>query len=74
MWQCSDKTWWPNFEPLQVANQVTQVAPPGGQICNQCKWLHLVAKTCKQMDETSNGGKVFYLQMAGGAIWWLNNI
>ena len=25
-------------------NEAMQVAPPGGQICNPCKWRHLVAK------------------------------
>ena len=30
-------TWWPNL-------QLMQVAPSGGQICNLCKWRHLVAK------------------------------
>ena len=29
--------WWPNMQPMQMA-------PSGGQICNQCKWCHLVAK------------------------------
>ena len=29
-------TWWPNFS-------IMQVAPTGGQICNLCKWHHLVA-------------------------------
>ena len=24
--------------------QLMQVAPSGGQICNECKWRHLVAK------------------------------
>ena len=33
----SDATWWPNLEPIQVA-------PPGRQISNFCKWCHLVAK------------------------------
>ena len=32
-----------------------QVAPSGGQICNQCKWRHLVAK---------------FGTNASGAIWW----
>ena len=27
---------WPNLELMQVA-------PSGGQICNSCKWCHLVA-------------------------------
>ena len=29
--------WWPKSELMQVA-------PSGGQICNLCKWRHLVAK------------------------------
>ena len=33
----SDASWWPNL-------QLTQVAPSGSQICNQCKWCNLVAK------------------------------
>ena len=37
MWQCSDITWWPSFEPMHVA-------PSGGRICNKCKWGHLVGK------------------------------
>ena len=35
--------------------QVIQVTQPGGQICNQCKWHHLVAK---------------FGTNAIGAIWW----
>ena len=42
--------WWLNLELMQVV-------PSGGQICNQCKWRHLVAKF-----ETN----------ASGAIWWPN--
>ena len=34
-----------------------QVVPSGGQICNQCKWRHLVAK---------------FGTNASGAIWWPN--
>ena len=34
-----------------------QVVPSGGQICNQCKWRHLVAK---------------FATYASGAIWWPN--
>ena len=30
-------SWWPNL-------QLMQVAPSGGQICNYCKWRHLVDK------------------------------
>ena len=41
---------WPNLQPMQVA-------PSGGQICDQCKWRHLVAK--------------FGINV-GGAIWWPN--
>ena len=37
MWQCSDATWWPNLEPMQVA-------PPDDQGLNQCKLCHLVAQ------------------------------
>jgi len=33
----SGATWWPSF-------QIMQVAPPGGQISNNCKWRHLEAK------------------------------
>ena len=33
----SGAIWWPNL-------QLMQVAPFGGQICNQCEWRHLVAK------------------------------
>ena len=32
----SGAIWWPNL-------QLMQVAPSCGQICNCCKWLHLVA-------------------------------
>ena len=32
----SGATWWPNL-------QLMQVAPSGGQICNLCKWCHVVA-------------------------------
>ena len=34
IWQCSDATWWPTLEPMQVA-------PPDDQILNKS---HLVAK------------------------------
>ena len=33
----SGAIWWPKLELMQVAQS-------GGQICNQCKWRHLVAK------------------------------
>ena len=73
--------------------QLMQVAPIGGQICNSCKWRHLVDnfatdasgaswwptlqsvqvapsgdQNVQTMDEASYGGKMFYLQMEGGAI------
>ena len=32
----SGAIWWSNL-------QLMQVAPSGGQICNRCKWCHLVA-------------------------------
>ena len=37
--------------------QLMQVAPSGGQICNLCKWRHLVAK---------------FVTDASGATWWPN--
>ena len=49
-------TWWPNIQliNIQLINtsgaiwwsivQLMQVVPSGGQICNWCKWCHLVAK------------------------------
>ena len=46
----SGAIWWPNLELMQAA-------PSGGQICNQCKWRHLVAK---------------FATNASGAIWWPN--
>ena len=58
--QC--KFWWLNL-------QLMHVAPSGDQLCNQCKKLHLVAKIYK----ASYGGKIWYLQMAGGAILWSNS-
>ena len=33
----SGAIWWPN-------SQLMEVTPSGGQICNLCKWRHLVAK------------------------------
>ena len=33
----TDAIWWSHL-------QLMQVVPSGGQICNLCKWLHLVAK------------------------------
>ena len=33
----SGAIWWPNL-------QLMQVVPSGGQICNLCKWRHLVNK------------------------------
>ena len=44
----SGAIWWPNL-------QLMQVAPSGGQICNLCKWRHLVAK---------------FVTNASGAILW----
>ena len=41
---------WLNLQPMQVA-------PSGGQICNQFKWRHLVAK---------------FGTNASGTIWWPN--
>ena len=37
-----------------LGNVAMQVAPPGGKICNKCKWPHLLAKfgsyeTCGQI-------------------------
>ena len=88
MWQCSDATWWPTLEAMQMALA-------DDQILNQCKLCHLgtqfatdasgaswwpnlqsvqVAPSGDQnvqtMDEASYGGKMFYLQMEGGAISW----
>ena len=49
-------TWWPNIQliNIQLINtsgaiwwsivQLMQVVPSGGQICNWCKWCHLVVK------------------------------
>ena len=44
----SGAMWWQNLELMQVA-------PSGGQICNKCKWCHLVAK---------------FGTNASCAIWW----
>ena len=41
----------------QPGGKLIQVVPSGGQICNQCIWLHLVAK---------------FGTNASGAIWWPN--
>ena len=38
-------------------NVAMHVTLPGGQLWNQCKWCHLVAK---------------FATNASGAIWWLN--
>ena len=46
----SGAIWWPNLLLMQVAQS-------GGQICNLCKWRHLVAK---------------FVTNASGAIWWPN--
>ena len=46
----SGAIWWPNL-------QLMQVAPSGGQICNQFKWRHLVAE---------------FVTDASGATWWPN--
>ena len=70
MWQCSDATWWPTLEPMQVA-------PPDDQILNQCKFCHLLAKfetdtkctswwpNLQTIDEASYVGNIFFLQMKG---------
>ena len=39
--RCICATWWPNL-------QLMQVAPPVEQICNHCKYLHVVANIWKQ--------------------------
>ena len=38
-------------------SKAMQVTQPGGQLCKQCKWCHLVAK---------------FATNASGAIWWSN--
>ena len=48
-----------------VAMQVTQVAPSGGQILNWCKWRHLVTKFVFAL--VTN-----FITNASGAIWWPN--
>ena len=60
-----------------------QVVPSGGQICNQCKWRHLVAKfatnasgaiwwpNLQLMQVAPSGGQICYYY-ASGAIWWSN--
>ena len=56
MWQCSDATWCPNFEPMQVV-----------PICNWCKWPNLQSvqiapsgdQNVQTLDEASYGGKIF---------------
>ena len=57
-----------------------QVVPSGGQICNQCKWRHLVAKfgtnasgaiwwpILQLMQVAPSGGQ--FATNASGAIWW----
>ena len=40
-----------------TGNVAMQVGLHGGQICNQCMWLYLVAK---------------FIGNARGATWWLN--
>ena len=59
MWQCSEATWWPSFEPIQVVSLDQFQTDASGASW----WPNL-----QTMDGTSTGGKVFYLQMAGGAI------
>ena len=46
----SGAIWWPNLLLMQVA-------PSGGQICNYCKWRHLMA---------------IFATNASGTIWWPN--
>ena len=46
----SGAIWWQNLLLMQVV-------PTGGQICNLCKWRHLVA---------------IFATNASGAIWWPN--
>ena len=59
--QCSCATWWPNL-------QLMQVGPSGGQILKSVQVAPPCAQNLQTMEEASYGGKVFYLQMAGGAI------
>ena len=46
MWQCSDATWWPTLEPMQVT-------PPDDQMLNKCKLCQLVAQLSTDADGTN---------------------
>ena len=76
MWQCSEATWWPSFEPIQVVSlDQFQTDASGASWWPNLQSVQVAppgGQNLQTMDETSNGGKVVYLQMAGGVIWWLN--
>jgi len=48
--------------------KVTRVAPSGGQFCNLCKWLNLLAKICNPCTWRHLEAK--FGTNASGAIWW----
>ena len=47
-----------------------QVVPSGGQIRNQCKWRHLVAKFATKVSSAMWWPNLELF--ASGAIWWPN--
>ena len=60
MWQCSDATWWPTLEAMQMALA-------DDQILNQCKLCHLLTKfasgaiswpNLQLMQVVPSGGKI----------------
>ena len=59
----SGAIWWPYL-------QLMQVAPSGGQICNYCKWRHLVAKFATNV-KWRHLVSIFATN-ASDAIWWPN--
>ena len=48
-----------------VVMQLMQVAPSGGQICNQCQWRHLVAK----FGTNTSHGVNFWVRCASGNVY-----
>ena len=64
---------------INASLQLMEVAPPGGQICNQFKWCQvmMIFKTLYWASESTlsfvrwNEAQIC-LQMAGGAILWPN--
>ena len=51
-------TWCDTNRAIPI-NMAMQVAPPHGQLCNKCKWRHLVAKFGANASDTFWGSNLY---------------